>query len=184
MEFNAELLEEIILGASRLDNENPDERLSLEESTKGSESVVAPHATPGTTRRDAGQRDSLRLNASQLADARSAALNGTTPRATTERDSMEKAAAKTPRMVSTPRGSGSMTPRSSSSIDENKLRKGKTLFDDLCHKTGLDNAMKWFEVHSVPYEREMTEKQFMQFIQSLTKFYDWEVYDILDILGT
>ena len=42
--------------------------------------------------------------------------------------------------------------------------------------------MKWFQEHSTAPEYEMSEPQFMQFLQSLTKIYDWEVYEILDIL--
>lgn len=184
MEFNVELLEEIILGISSLENEDHADTYSIEEGGKSID-VGSPlnHAVV-SARKDVTGRESLRLNPSQLIEARSATQTGATPRTATEREIVEKTTARTPRTNTTPRGTGNLTPRGSSHAEDPKARKAKTLFDELCGKTGLENAMKWFEAHAVPLDREMSEGQFMQFIQSLTKFYEWEVYEILDILGT
>lgn len=184
MEFNVELLEEIILGFSSLENTDQAESYSGDEGGKTVEAGSLVNHGISSARKDPTGKESLRLNPSQLIEARSATQTGSTPRTATERENMEKTTARTPRSSSTPRGTGNLTPRGAAHSEENKTRKLKTLFDELCGKTGLENAMKWFEAHSVPIEREMTEGQFMQFVQSLTKFYEWEVYEILDILGT
>lgn len=184
MEFNVELLEEIILGISSLENVDQAENHSIEEAGRGIDNSASLNHAVSSARKEFTGRESLRLNPSQLIEARSATQTGGTPRTATERDSVEKTTARTPRTNTTPRATGNMTPRGTNSIDDSKARKAKTLFDELCGKTGLENAMKWFEAHAVSQEREMPEGQFMQFIQSLTKFYEWEVYEILDILGT
>jgi hypothetical protein len=179
MEFNLDLLQLIILGRVSADDSDQSEDVKIEESPRiGTEG--APLTPSGSSlRKEASGKASIRLNSTQL-EALKAPASGQTPRLASARES-SSATGTTPR--STPRGGGGSTPRGGSNSEESKGRKSKTLFDELSGKTGGENAMKWFEEHSTPPEREMSEAQFMQFLQSLTKIYDWEVYEILDILG-
>ena len=176
MELNAELLESIILArADSLDVDQTD--VAASEELTDSTGALSSH------RREIHAKGSLRLNPAQLAEVKAAAGASGTPRMASARDSSEKLT-ETPRLTSTPRGSNNLTPRGSSSVEESKFRKGKTLFDTLGGKHGLDNAMRWFESNALPIEREMSEAQFIHVVLSLTKFVEWEAYEIFDILGT
>jgi hypothetical protein len=122
------------------------------------------------------------MSAAQAIEIKSLAPSGTTPRSSALKEISDKTHGTTPRGSSTPRNGGNVTPRSGSLTEDGKNRKSKTLFDDLCGKSGVENAMRWFQLNSLPHECEMSEAQFMSFVQNLTKVYDWEVYEILDIL--
>jgi len=176
MEFNAELLESIILArADSVDAELAD--------VTASEELADSSGAPSGPRREIHGKGSIRLNPTQLAEVKAAAGASSTPRVVSARDTPEKGLG-TPRISSTPRGTDNTTPRGTSQLEDSKFRKGKTLFDTLSAKHGLENAMRWFEANSIPYEHEMSEAQFIQFVLNLTKFYEWEVYEIFDILGT
>lgn len=181
MEFNADLLEIIVLGRVNSDDLEQYEETKADGSPRmQTERAAHSSPTPPVTRKDINGKASIRLNPSQLLEVK-ALSNASTPRATATKES-SSGGSFTPR--ATPRGSGVSTPRGGNFAEDPKNRKQKTLFDELSGKIGLENAMKWFELQSMPIEHEMSEAQFMQFLQSLTKFYDWEVYEILDILGT
>lgn len=182
MEFNAEFLEFIILGQSPEDERNDLESSTTEGTGKAAESEI-PSSPHHNARRDTISKSSGKAGASQSSDGKGVGQSGSTPRAIALKDITEKSSGATPRGSSTPRGSGNLTPRSMAASEESKNRKTKTLFDDLCGKNGLDNTMRWFQLNSLPHEPEMSEDQFMSFIRNLTKLYDWEAYEILDILG-
>lgn len=183
MEFNAEFLELIILGQTPIDEGGDLESSLLEGPGKASESEI-PSSPHHNARREAGLKGSGKLTALQSSESKGSGQSGSTPRTSAIKDASEKTSGMTPRGSGTPRGTGNLTPRSVLAAEEAKNRKAKTLFDDLCGKNGLDNTMRWFQLNSLPHEPEMSEDQFMSFVRSLTKLYDWEVYEVLDILGT
>lgn len=167
MEISAELLELIIMGKEK-DCDTDQERLVEDESAKtDSDAPVTPTASrnqlPSKSVLKPPIIHELRMNANSQTPRSGPPSGGITPRAT-------------PRVVPG-------TPRGLSTTDDQKAKKIKTTFDELSTKTGLENIGKWFE-EQTRGSGEMTEDQFFAFLQNLTQFSDWEIYEIFDILGT
>lgn len=179
MEFNIGMLEEIIMGRASADDPEQMDGAEEQEVSRSYESSVPLSHTPPVIRKEVNGKSSMRLNSSQVADLKTASVS-MTPRTSSVNLS---SSGQTPRMTNTPRGAS--TPRAGTLPAEDlKAKKPKTLFDELSTKQGLENAVRWFEAHCSTNDRELSEAQFMSFLQSLSNFYDWEVYEILDILGT